>query len=254
MRLAQLARKLAIKPSDVTTFLASQNIVLEDSSNAKVADEYVALVIHHFAPEMLAGSTDMETPSAEVEEIVDTINEEAATTVIATPAEVVEREPVTESETKEDILPEVIKPQKVELPGLKVVGKIDLPEPKKKVVEEKPAEEATAAEGTTAVEKPAEGRPARNNRRPSRQEQKPRKNPIALQREREEREALRKKIEEKKKEKELKTQRYLRKVTQHTPPTKRAKRKDEEQYEVLVDEKQKPKGLFGKIVSWFVSE
>ncbi|MEQ8424187.1 MAG: hypothetical protein RIA63_05715, partial [Cyclobacteriaceae bacterium] len=95
----------------------------------------------------------------------------------------------------------------------------------------------------------------RRNRASREQDRRPRKNPIALQREREEQELLRKRQEEKQRQKDLRTRRYLDKVSKHTPapkPTKRTKHEDE--YEVYVEEKAKPKSFVGKILNWFVSE
>ncbi|MGE0587176.1 MAG: hypothetical protein AB7O48_01275 [Cyclobacteriaceae bacterium] len=269
MRLAQLARKIAVKPTDIVSFLASRNIIIEENSNAKVADEYERLVLQHFAPELLISEPQsleapvevsqlaeepIEIKSEEVEEITDSV------------------ESPDREETKEEEKPEVIKPPKVELPGLKVVGKIELPEPKKKV-QDTPAEASTEeqpkAEGEQVATQegsqpaaPREDRGPRDRRRPHRQDrrnrddQRPRKNPIALQREREEREALRKKLEDQQKEKELRTQRYLKKVEGRTPPqrsTKKAKKKHEDEYEVYA-EKQQPKSILGRIMNWFVSE
>lgn len=270
MRLAQLARKIVVKPADIVSFLASQNIQIEDSSNAKVADEYERLVLKHFAPELLATQPEIEEivqPAPAVDEPVETPVDqmEIAATTEETPAV---------EEIKEEDKPEVIKPPKVELPGLKVVGKIELPEPKKKIPEPEAevSTEATPLEGEqpavpTEGEQPAKPvantrEQQRDRRRPHRQdrrqrdEQRPRKNPIALQREREEREALRRKLEEQKKQKELRTQRYLKKVEgKITPsrPSKKSKKKLEEEYEVYT-EKPQPKSFFGRIMNWFVSE
>jgi hypothetical protein len=99
--------------------------------------------------------------------------------------------------------PEVIRAPKVELPGLRVVGKIDLPEPRKK--------EASPESVPKKSEDRNRGRFADSGRRPA-------KNPIALQREKEERERERTKREEKRKEKHLRTQRYLQKVKEKQAP------------------------------------
>lgn len=254
MRLAQLARKIALKPSDITAFLASKNIVVEESSNAKVADDHVRLVLEHYAPELLVEQveTEVEVGSEEVEEIISEAPLTAAESV-----EEPKQVPSEELPEEEKIIPEVIKPVKVELPGLKVVGKIDLPEPRKKKEEEQP--EGSSQENPVAnPEEVIPSAPKREFRKPRNHpremDRRPRKNSVALQREREEREALRKKLEQKEKEKELKTQRYLKKVSQYTPPVKRARKKKEEEYEVLEYQKPKPKSLFGKILSWFISE
>lgn len=254
MRLAQLARKLAVKPAEITEFLAGQNITIEDSSNAKVADEYVKVVLAHFAPELMASLENQEQDEATPTEIPEPVETETAAVTDSAAMQEVER-PIVDEEPS--TFTEVIKPPKVELPGLKVVGKIELPEPKKKTQEEKAevGEDVPAEEGVEANPIPIPPRPERKNRRPSRQENKPRKNPIALQREREEREALRSKIEQKKKEKELRTQRYLKKVSKAPQSIKPVRRDDMgDQYEVLEPSTSRPKTLLGKILGWFISK
>lgn len=251
MRLAQLARKIAVKPSEIASYLTTQGIAIEDSSNAKIADDHVQLVLQHFEPDLMASEVEAEFQQLSV--MPETAEEPMSTDNAIEPLEGQSEEINPENSRPEG---EVIKPVKVELPGLKVVGKIELPEPKKKIVEEKTEEQLPTTPGQEAESKPpAETREFRKPRRQNRiQETRPRKNPIALQREREEREALRKKLEEQKKEKELKTQRYLKKVSQYTPPVRRAKQKNQEQYEVYKEEKPVPKSLVGKILNWFVSK
>jgi hypothetical protein len=130
------------------------------------------------------------------------------------------------------VVPEVIKAPKVELQGLKVLGKIDLPEPKKK-------------EGT---EQTAENRPARERREKKFFERREKHNPIALQREREEREAEQKRQEKLKAEKELKTKRYLNKVKPQTAKPVRLLREDVE--EMRFEEEPQPKSMLGRFWKW----
>lgn len=250
MRLAQLARKIAVKPSEIAAFLAARSIEVEDSSNAKINDDHVVMVLKHFSPETLMAENSNPEAEHATEEVVGTGTGEMT-------GEPETHEPVADQEEELEITEttfnEVIKPPKVELPGLKVVGKIDLPEPKKK--EEKIADDQGADEkAETSSAKPT--RPAqRKHVRPNQEERRPRKNPIALQREREEREALRRKLEQKKKEKELRTQRYIKKVSTKVQVPKAVKKpKHEDEYEVLVEEETKPKSFIGKILGWFVSD
>jgi len=249
MRLAQLARKIAVKPAEIVTFLQNQNSPVEDSSNAKITDSQVELVLKHFAPEQLDGLQPEVSPPIEIQEKEKTV--EIPEIEIETQPRVTPQE---DAAPLDNVEPEVIKPPKVELPGLKVVGKIELPEPKKKENEKLEGTEGESAE--EAIEPRRAPRPENRKKiRTSDQERRPRKNPIALQREREEREALRRRQEEKKKEKELRTQRYLKKVSKVTQPIKPVKmRKHEDEYEVFVEEKAKPKSLVGKIIGWFVSD
>lgn len=253
MRLAQLARKISVKPSDITEFLADNNIQIENNSNTKIADDHVVLVINHFAPEMV---TKEEVTTAESEISINESSEQNVEDISVIIDEVQTPDDIKTSEGIVEV-PEVIKPIKVELPGLKVVGKIDLPEPKKK--ELKPLDENTdeaeipKSDETTSVKTRFESR----NRARHRQDldRRPRKNPIALQREREEREALKRKLEQKEKQKELRTQRYLKKVSGKVAapkPVRKNRRNDD--YEVLTDFEEKPKTVLGKILNWFVSK
>jgi len=248
MRLAQLARKIGVKPSEIATFLANKNLPIEDSSNAKVADDQLEIVLLEYAPSML--------PSVEVGEPQEMAEEKTEPTSVAERLDVPEDIGLAETDEPSEIIieendettKEVIKPVLVELPGLKVVGKIDLPEPKKKEEENlKDNEEKLPVKET--IERPRRRNVSREN------ERRPRKNSVVLQREREAREALKRKQEEKEREKELRTQRYLKKVKNYTPPPQPIKRKKhEEEYEVYTEEPEKPKSLIGKILNWFVSE
>ena len=156
--------------------------------------------------------------------------------------------PVAIAEEKSD----VIRAYKVALPGLKVVGKIALPEAKPKEEETTIKEDnaASPARQSTPLDNPKRKKP---NRQPP--ESKPRKNPVALQRERQEREAREQKEAKKRAEKELRTMRYQQKVSKHTPPPKPVSLVRHEDYEVYVEpERQPAKSWLGKIAGWFVTD
>ncbi|MEQ8363391.1 MAG: hypothetical protein RH948_11020 [Cyclobacteriaceae bacterium] len=258
MRLAQLARKIGVKPSEIATFLASKNLPIEDSSNAKVAEDQLEVVLMEYAPNLLS--------SAEVDESIEVLEEKTESILVPAPTDIKEDVKLDEPsgdldklsevilENDDAIVKEVIKPVLVELPGLKVVGKIDLPEPKKnEEVNSSGDKEVTDEENQPAKEIIERPRRRKNVNREN--ERRPRKNSIALQREREAREALRRKQEEKEREKEMRTQRYLKKVKNYTPaPQPIKKNKHEEEYEVYTAEAEKPRSFFGKILNWFVSE
>ena len=123
MRLGQLARKLDLRPAEIIEFLATKNIVIEDDVNAKVEDNYVTLVFRQFAPDVETENSppiDIAAAGTSHEPIGD-VNE-------------MDEKPVASSPASESIPEriEVIKAPKVELSGLKVLGKIDLPDTKKK--------------------------------------------------------------------------------------------------------------------------
>ncbi len=222
MRLGQLARQLDVKTDDIVAFLASRNIVIEPGNNTKVEDEHLALVMHQFGAQPQTITPAAHPPETEQKPV----NPEPAA---ADP---------TVAETEE--LPELIKAPKVELPGLKVLGKIELPEKKKKEEE---------APGINA-EKPL---PAETPRRPGRREERPRekswKNPLAVQREREEREKERIREEQRAREKQRKTEHYMKRLKPQAP-TKAVKLNREEVEEMPQIKYEAPRSLWGKMMAW----
>ncbi len=241
MRLAQLARKLSIRPSQLVTFLAEHNITPEEGLNARLADEHVTLIISHFSPGMLDEiKSEISQPSIKEAPVPTPVEPEPVVIETAT-------EPVVSQEN--DLLEskEIIKAPKIELTGLKVLGKIELPEPKKKIV-------VADQQETNTVE--VENRPLprdvtkmRKPKPPTRvQPPRPYKNPVALQREQEEREAEEKRRERLEQEKEKKRLHYLNKVKMNTPP--KVKRFIDEPVE---ESKQNPppRTFWGKFVRWW---
>lgn len=225
MRLGQLARKLALRTTDLVTFLHQHSISIDPGNNTRLEDSHVKLIIHHFAPELTEDKiTEALVEPDPVEPEVVAMPEPAA------PTPVPQAEAVTE-------LPETIKAPKIELAGLKVLGKIELPEPKKK--EPKPETKP----------QPEVPRKTLNNRR-DRQASVPRKNPISIQREQEKREAEAKRQLELEKLKEKKALHYQRKVKAQ-PPMKRVRLVDEPVEEFSAQElKEPPKTWFGKFLRW----
>lgn len=222
MRLGQLARQLSISPEKIVAFLSSREIAMDGHHNARIDDRYVDLVLQEFAP----GNDSLRQQVIQTTDI-DENREAPATgepTLFESPAEP----------------PELIKAPKVELPGLRVLGKIELPEKKKP---EPPQESA---------EDPAHenSRPTFVSRNPRRREQ-PRdgKNPIALAREREERERQRKIDEERAKEKERKAA-YYQKRLKPQPPTKAVRLIEEEVEEMAPLAPERPKTLWGRFMRW----
>lgn len=228
MRLGQLARKLSMRPADIVSFLANQQVNIDSGTNARLHDDHVLLVVRQFAPAMESIireeitqeiTTDVEPEEASADNsYTDTWDDVPAETFQATdsalPASVqqetdanetpsipTEEAPAAEGEPVFDPFEgvDVIRAPKVELPGLKVLGKIDLPEPKKK---------EQSAEGEAAARTDARNRREGRTRR----EERPRRNPIALQREREAREEARKREEEMNQKKAKRKQNYIRKV------------------------------------------
>lgn len=255
MRLGQLARKLSISTSEVVDFLAAQRITIEPGINTRLDDTLVAMVIEKFAPAMkneLLGSNTPEEITAESTTAEPAPPAEVETMTQPPAALVAQLEEEVPKETDEE-KPEVIKAPKIELSGLKVLGKIELPEPKKK---ETKVDDSVVAEDTPATPGPApvpERKRSNLNRRESRENrpQRPRANPIALQREREAEEAQRKKREEAKREKERKAQHYFNKV-KPSAPTRKMK-VITEQVEEMTDLVEQPKTWWGRFMRWLTT-
>ena len=260
MRLGQLARKLAVRPSDIVELLAGKAIATEEGTNTKLTDEHVKLIVAQFAPDQLASILNTE-PTPEPIESAQVINEPVLVEEEPVAAVVSEIAPdpspeIQEGKKEEVEQIEVIKAPKVELSGLKVLGKIELPQPKKKEV---PAEKGES-NSEEAKPVPSERRPQRENRKnftqnKDRRDFKPRKNPIALQREREAQEAEEKKREEAKQKKEQRTNYYLERV-KVAAPTKPARIYDEAVLEMKDHQakaKKQPTTWLGKFWKWYTS-
>ncbi|MEQ1586491.1 MAG: hypothetical protein ABL895_11470 [Cyclobacteriaceae bacterium] len=243
MRLGQLARKLAVRPSQIVDYLSTHQIYLEEGSNAKLNDEHVDRIVLHFAPDRLKEiAADIKT-----EESVESI---AQSIVTEEPDKEYSQPEILESEADKLERPEVIKAPKVELSGLKVLGKIELPEPKKK---DQPVPEPASEE--TKTERQEQGRQRPENRKPQSKSkweatQQPWRNPIAVQREREAREAEERKREAAERDKERRKEHYLKRVNVGQP-TKPARIIDEPM-ELHITQKsdERPRSLWGRFMKW----
>lgn len=228
MRLGQLSRKLGIHTSKIIDFLASKDIVINEDSNTRIEDEYVTWITQKYAPQLMA-------------EVSNTLSEEKIDPIIHT-ALVEEIAPIEEQPTALEAapLPELIKAPKIELSGLKVLGKIEIPEKKKTASSQEQPESISSNSTSTAERK-------KNPRREL--TPRPQKNPVALQREREEREAKRKRKEKLQREKEKKTYNYLSRVKTQAP-TKKSQYVKEQIEEAPIITKKMPKSLWGKFLRW----
>jgi hypothetical protein len=242
MRLGQLARKLALRPAEIIEFLAANNIQMEENANAKVEDSHLSLILLRFAPDMLNTiSSEADIPETSVESAEIIANESDVT---------LERSVVVDSmleeiEAEEKV--EVIKAPKVELSGLKVVGKIDLPESKKK------SEPTQEIESVTEAPKIFETKENNSNFKKHQSNKRPAKNPITLEREREALEYKKKREEEAKLQKEKRTQNYLKKV-KSPQPTKAVRLLNEPVEEMSAAElAEPPKTWWGKFVRWLTT-
>jgi len=295
-----MARKLSVSQAEIVRYLSSQNLEVEEGSNVKLGEAHIRSLYSRYAPEenyvpaektesrrdneqtVVVGEDSLQLPEQRKETSTQTshiateatapIQAEAAPPIDSTVAPL-----LTEADPTVPLVSEqrdTIRAPKVELAGLKVLGKIDLPETKKKetVTDEAAKPEGSASEENQSPSEESKPRTDRreegssrsrgdrrnpDDRRRSRsnqtREQRSYQNPIAAQREREieaERERLKKKAAE---DKERRTQNYEKRV-KHSPPTKAA-RIIEEPVEELDTEalNARPTSWFGKFVQWLKS-
>lgn len=236
MRLGQLARKLTLRQSDIIDFLAQRDIRIDESSNTRLEDDHVILIMKHYAP-------------AQEEEV-----REALAIETAEPEQPMEKEEISEIapvensvEDESTNLPDVIRVPKIELSGLKVVGKIELPEPKKKEPEPTTPEPTTATDAEPEKKNVVDRKAVRHKK--PRRDHRQGANPIAQQREREAREAAEKRRFEAEREKEKRKQHYHNKVKSVRQPKSVKPTRTVQPPQPRVIEKQ-PATLLGRFWRW----
>jgi len=225
MRIGQLARHLNISPGELRDFIHNQGFATDPDTNTRLDEKQIKAVFDHFAP---GKAETLETLIAGQEEQgqlpePDEFQDKPAADYSGAPTE-------------------TIRAPKIELQGLRVVGKIELPEPKKK----QPESEPTSSE---SVERKPEGF-RRRDPKPNR----PWINPLEKKRLREARESE----EEKKKSlarlKELRTAAYLSRQVKfkNTAPGKNKNVTASEMQEHRKS-KPRPESLLGKIWHWLTN-
>lgn len=245
MRLGQLARKLSLRPGELVEFLAQNNIYIDEGSNTRLDDVHVNLIQQKYAPDLAfdpvpAPVSEDPTPTPEA-------------TVAIEERTILKEDDVEKSDEKigpEEETDHVIKAPKISLSGLKVLGKIDLPEPKKK--EDLP--QATQEQSVILQEEKKPLDTARTNtNQKRRQHQRQVKNPIALQRDREAQEEKKKRQEKAEQDKEKRKQNYYKKVKM-SPPTKAAKLVEEPTMQMSAEElEETPKTWWGRFIKWLTT-
>lgn len=282
MRLAQAARKLSITTEDIVDFLKIRGISIEKDSNTKLEEEAVNLLYRYFeieedteieqpeVEEEVAVNEEVavkEESNEDKEEKEDTesleivegekketdsyieeelkaqpepdenqVEGESKARSFKTVEELLESQ---EEETDENL---VIKPAKVELKGLNVLGKIDLPEPKSKPLPEK-KEETKVKVSKKSYGKSKDHKSSR--RRPQRE-----LSPTELRKREEQREAKKREKAEREKKKK-REQFYKEKILK----PKQLEQKSKPKKKVYTEEKvtmtkPKPKTALGKFWRW----
>ncbi|MGC3943504.1 MAG: hypothetical protein QM762_03045 [Chryseolinea sp.] len=300
MRLGQIARKLGVSQAEIVRYLSGQNLAIEEGSNVKLEEAHIRSLFAHFGPlenfepkqpvqETVSSPDDKpaaltsEPATEHVETITPIIQqasiEDSSSVPVAATSEA--NQAVATNQTNE--LSDTIRAPKIELAGLKVIGKIELPQPKKKEAatsdetEKLSASEVSSSEGGEGVAQAAavktdgevpeprrgkdrfqnrDGRRSDDKRRSQNKqprEQRPYKNPIAAQREREMEEERQRQKEKAAQDKERRTQNYQKRV-KHSPPTKAA-RLIEEPLEQMSESamREEPTSWFGKFMKWLRS-
>lgn len=171
MRLAQLSRKLQVKPATLIKFIEKTfDAEINPNPNSRIPDEYLEKIYEVFpkvetkreakeinqaiAEETIVEEIDIEEVETEVVEEIQTEIEVETEAKTETMSEVVGSEHADETATikeatdKEEeetvelnIQDGVIRAPKVEVGGVKVIGKIDLPEKPVAVISEEESEE-----------------------------------------------------------------------------------------------------------------
>jgi len=232
MRLGQMARKLAVSPSEIIQFLATQHISVDENANTRLEDIHVEMLQRKFAPLVVFSQA---VPPLAVEIVPEASVPESETVT-----------PIHIHPIESDKAPDVIKAPKIALSGLKVLGKIELPDAKKKDDDLKELPDNQELTNTT----PRVERKAGNLPKKAVHYHKQYKNPVALQREKETQEELDRRKEMAAREKERKTKNYLKKV-KLSPPTKAVRLVEEPVMQMTDAElKEEPKSWWGKLVKW----
>jgi hypothetical protein len=251
MRLGQLARKVAVHPSEIVKFLAKKGVVIDEGTNTRITDSNTESIIREYAPHLIVPESsseravdDIQAPEANSTEIIpESEIEIPIAPVLEAPLAIEENE---QSTVESNETTEIIKAAKIELKGLKVVGKIDLPDPKKKET----TEEILTSEAELPAPKPTQRNPKRDV--PKQYSGKPKKNPVALERERLEKEAEEKKIRKADEERERRKNFYAKRV-KPSAPTKAFRIIDDPVSTIEEEPKEPPKGLLGRFLHWLTS-
>ena len=258
MRLASLARKIGVTPTKIASYLEESGFEIAQGSNTKLSDELIASTLNHFNKELpvevipepqVESSTEARPEPEEIAEkiVVEVKSEQPDETPVKKEIEEEEAE-VIEDPVPEPPVPvvdpsylskkpdeddeelgltekaalneniKVIKPPKVQLQGLKVKGKIDLPEPK--IKEEKTKEPTQEEESIDPNKIIYTSGPKRERRKPKQRNTKrkdPNFNPVEVERKRKEREERKEQERKLKAQKKAKANHYIKTVSQKAP-------------------------------------
>lgn len=233
MRLAQLARKLKIKPTEIISFVSDRfDYTINSTPNSIVPKEYLNPIVEHFILGVQAKEEKIEA-KPQVQTKVETIS-----TI----------EGKETQETKINLEDGVIRTPKIEVPGVKVVGKIELPS-KPEIQEEETKEKTTIEESKEEQSSTSK----RNSKKPKKRERKEvnYEEKRKLERQQHLTEIKRKKELEKKKRKAHYETLMKEKQANFKPKKKKTTTKTKQiQLRRKMEEENKPTSLWGKFIYW----
>ena len=270
MRISILARELKVKPSEIINYLESIGIETDKGVNTKLVKAGVDRVLEHFeslkdefpVEKAIEKVEDTNQVSEEIEESKNTHSSGESTAILSRipdeekPVEE-NKQPETEekdSEPERNEKDEVIRPKLVKLQGLRVLGKIEIPEPTKKEKPESSAEEVKTPIQSTERQNKSHKYGKKSSSKNTGERRRPHKKKKELTY------AQKLKIEEKKLEKERarkqilekeqKRKAYEEKMKLKKQPKTQKKQKIDLEPETIEKKAAKPKSMFGKFIYW----
>lgn len=299
MRLGQLSRKLQVKTADIIEVLETKfDVTLNNHPNSKVPEELLAELEEIFKKEEVAETPTptIELPIDEVESEPVDITDNSDTEPEENPQEeeIEEKQEEPIAETVEAIVPEesstsledeaelnivdgIIKAPKVEVAGIKIIGKIDLPEKKVDTEENVKAEENSETEQENPItdengelsntDNPSTNPPTEDEKtevkkeyigekpRPTVRKSKPRRAEKVLLTPEEERkiklkEAQKKKLEEQKAAKIKRRETYSQELKQKSTWQQKSKKSKAKKHSSNKMKVEKPTTVWGKFIYW----
>ncbi|MCU0419446.1 MAG: hypothetical protein MUC38_07280 [Cyclobacteriaceae bacterium] len=253
MRIGPLARKLSVKPAQIVSFVEATFHYQGAGNHTRLNEEQVRAVLHHFKADALFAGVEWLEDEPEMAEEKPAANEAAPP-----PAEPLAPEPeqrLAEAGNTEEKA-EVIKAPKIELQGLKVLGKIDLPTPRKKEKTDESSTPPDDSEGLSAEAPKRHERPRRQANRPGRERPAPRTQRTltpAEQRDLEAKAEIEKRKKEAEQRKEQRAYRYLSQVNKKKMQKQSRGRAITEKFEDDKPQPPPPKTWVGKIWRWFTT-
>jgi len=214
MRLSQLARQVSKTSRELIHFLESHEIRSYQSSNAKLEPDHVKLILDHFSGHSISQPDQVEMdPGLNPKKEPDTPPIDRKKTGEKTKIE-------TESQE-----PEVIRAPKMKLQGVKVVGKIELPEKRIKTSDHKPPDKISGKHPGMLKEAEEKGRAHSSDKKKIAGKARTNRSMSYLDKQKkEERKREKEKRERLKKQKEKKRNHYQNKVQTKISPVQSKKK------------------------------